>query len=199
MSESRSLKKVEMPSTPRGVGFALAVTHPFAGNLGGGGYMLIRLADGRTTFIDFREQAPGKASRNMYLDANGKLTHDSIEGWRSSGVPGTVKGFDIAVSKYGKRKWAEDWRRPSNSLRKVFRFPYALAESLKANKHLANSPKIETHLPEGGRVLRNGGRQADAARTRADARTNFEKRRQGILLTPRPRSAWRRTWPRTAA
>src|SRR5690242_7341049 len=52
-----------------GVGFALAVTHPFAGNLGGGGFMLIRLADGRTTFIDFRERAPEKATHNMYLDA----------------------------------------------------------------------------------------------------------------------------------
>jgi len=51
------------------VGFAMAVTHPFAGNLGGGGYMLIRMADGRTTFIDFRERAPEKSSRNMYLDA----------------------------------------------------------------------------------------------------------------------------------
>jgi gamma-glutamyltranspeptidase len=68
------------------VGFALAVTHPFAGNLGGGGYMVIRLADGRATFIDFRERAPEKASRNMYLDASGNLTRDSIEGWRSSGV-----------------------------------------------------------------------------------------------------------------
>ena len=56
------------------VGFAMAVTHPFAGNLGGGGFMLIRLADGRTTFIDFRERAPEKASRNMYLDAKGELT-----------------------------------------------------------------------------------------------------------------------------
>src|SRR3954467_15198259 len=50
-------------------GFALAVTHPFAGNIGGGGYMLIRLADGKTTFIDFRERAPENSSRNMYLDA----------------------------------------------------------------------------------------------------------------------------------
>src|SRR5881394_3115116 len=79
------------------VGFALAVTHPFAGNIGGGGYMLIRMADGRTTFIDFRERAPEKATRNMYLDARGELTKDSIEGWRSSGVPGTVRGFEIAL------------------------------------------------------------------------------------------------------
>ena len=69
------------------VGFALAVTYPFAGNIGGGGFMLVRFADGRTTFIDFREKAPLKASRNMYLDANGKLTRDSLVGWRASGVP----------------------------------------------------------------------------------------------------------------
>src|SRR5690349_22565431 len=67
------------------VGFALAVTYPYAGNLGGGGFMLIRFADGRSTFIDFRERAAGTASRNMYLDAQGHLTRDSIEGWRSSG------------------------------------------------------------------------------------------------------------------
>src|SRR5947207_15816799 len=90
------------------VGFALAVTHPFAGNLGGGGFMLIRLADGRTTFLDFRERAPEKSSRDMYLDAKGELTRDSVEGWRSSGVPGSVRGFEMAVSKYGKRTWAED-------------------------------------------------------------------------------------------
>ncbi|HEV1285352.1 MAG TPA: gamma-glutamyltransferase, partial [Bryobacteraceae bacterium] len=89
------------------VGFALAVTYPFAGNIGGGGFMTIRLADGRTTFIDFRERAPGKATRDMYLDANGKPTRDSIEGWRSSGVPGSVRGFELALSKYGRKKWAD--------------------------------------------------------------------------------------------
>src|ERR1035437_6285495 len=56
------------------VGFALAVTHPFAGNLGGGGFMLVRLADGRVTFLDFRERAPGKATHDMYLGADGKVT-----------------------------------------------------------------------------------------------------------------------------
>src|SRR5216110_2862209 len=56
------------------VGFALAVTHPSAGNIGGGGFMLIHLADGRTTFLDFRERAPGAASRNMYIGADGKAT-----------------------------------------------------------------------------------------------------------------------------
>src|SRR5229473_2388246 len=69
------------------VGFALAVTHPTAGNIGGGGFMLVRMADGSTTFIDFREKAPAKSSRDMYLDEKGKLTKDSLVGWRAAGVP----------------------------------------------------------------------------------------------------------------
>jgi gamma-glutamyltranspeptidase/glutathione hydrolase len=89
------------------VGFALAVTYPYAGNIGGGGFMLIRLADGRTTFIDFREKAPHQATRNMYLDADGKMTRDSLMGWRAVGVPGTVRGFELAQKKFGSKPWAE--------------------------------------------------------------------------------------------
>ncbi len=89
------------------VGFALAVTHPFAGNIGGGGFMLIRLADGRTTFIDFREKAPGKATHDMYLDASGNVTRDSLVGWRAVGVPGTVRGLELALKKYGSKSWSE--------------------------------------------------------------------------------------------
>ncbi len=89
------------------VGFALAVTHPVAGNIGGGGFMLIRLADGKTDFLDFRECAPAKASRDMYLDAEGNPTRDSIYGWRSSGVPGSVAGFAFAHKKYGSKPWRE--------------------------------------------------------------------------------------------
>ena len=59
-------------------GFVLAVVHPAAGNIGGGGFMLVRMADGRTTFIDFREKAPAAASHDMYLDANKKPTRDQI-------------------------------------------------------------------------------------------------------------------------
>src|SRR5579862_7122897 len=59
------------------VGFALAVTHPSAGNIGGGGFMLVRLADGRSTFLDFRERAPEKASRDMYLDVSGNVVASS--------------------------------------------------------------------------------------------------------------------------
>src|ERR1700722_18236386 len=89
------------------IGFALAVTYPYAGNIGGGGFMLVRFADGRTTFIDFREKAPLSASRNMYLDANGKLTSDSVVGWRACGVPGSVRGFGLAHEKYGRKPWRE--------------------------------------------------------------------------------------------
>ena len=102
------------------MGFAMAATHPFAGNLGGGGFMLIRFADGRSTFIDFREMAPAKASRNMYLDAKGELTKDSIEGWRSSGVPGHRARFPDGASRStarsrGPRTWRRrfNWRRAS--------------------------------------------------------------------------------------
>src|SRR6478752_5437377 len=123
------------------MGFAMAATHPFAGNLGGGGFMLIRFADGRSTFIDFREMAPSKSSRNMYLDAKGELTKDSIEGWRSSGVPGTVRGFQMAVEKYGKRKWAENMAPAVELASKGFPVSYALAESLKGSRSLAKSPE----------------------------------------------------------
>jgi gamma-glutamyltranspeptidase / glutathione hydrolase len=118
------------------VGFALAVTHPFAGNIGGGGFMLVRMADGRTTFIDFRERAPERASHNMYLDAAGKPTHDSVDGWLASGVPGSVRGFELAEQKFGKKKWS-DVMAPAIALASNgFPVSYSLAESLKGAKNL---------------------------------------------------------------
>ena len=94
------------------VAFALAVTHPAAGNLGGGGFMMIRLKNGRTTAIDYREMAPAAATRNIYLDKNGKVIEGeggSIEGYRAAGVPGTVRGMELALQKYGSGKltWAQ--------------------------------------------------------------------------------------------
>ncbi len=119
------------------VGFALAVTHPFAGNLGGGGYMLIRMADGRTTFIDFRERAPQGATRTMYLDADGNPTRESLEGWRSAGVPGTVRGFELALRRYGTRSWSQTIGPAVDLAAKGFPVTYALAESLKGSRALA--------------------------------------------------------------
>jgi gamma-glutamyltranspeptidase/glutathione hydrolase len=115
------------------VGFALAVTHPFAGNIGGGGFMLIRMADGRTTFIDFREKAPLKASRDMYLDAEGKLTRDSLVGWRAAGVPGTVRGLELALKKYGHKSWSELLQPAIQLASPGFPISYSQMRSFKAN------------------------------------------------------------------
>jgi gamma-glutamyltranspeptidase/glutathione hydrolase len=138
------------------VGFAMAVTHPYAGNIGGGGYMLIRMADGRTTFVDFRERAPKKSSRNMYLDAKGELTKDSIERWRSSGVPGTVRGFEIAVNKYGRRKWAENLAPAVELATKGFPLSWGLTELFKASKSLPNSPESKRIFLKNGTLYAAG-------------------------------------------
>jgi gamma-glutamyltranspeptidase / glutathione hydrolase len=88
--------------------FALAVVEPAAGNIGGGGFMLVRLADGRTTFFDYREVAPGKASRDMYIGPDGKLDKvASVSGYKAIAVPGTVAGLELALKTYGKLKLAE--------------------------------------------------------------------------------------------
>jgi len=87
------------------VGYALAVVYPAAGNLGGGGFMTIQLADGSKTFLDFREKAPLLATRNMYLDKDGNVVKDlSTYGHLAVGVPGTVSGMEMALAKYGTMK-----------------------------------------------------------------------------------------------
>jgi gamma-glutamyltranspeptidase / glutathione hydrolase len=89
------------------VGYALAVVYPAAGNLGGGGFMTLQLADGRKTFIDFRETAPLAATAKMYLDASGNVIPDSsTRGYLAVAVPGTVSGLEYARAKYGTMKLA---------------------------------------------------------------------------------------------
>jgi gamma-glutamyltranspeptidase/glutathione hydrolase len=91
------------------VHFALAVVYPFAGNLGGGGFMLIRDKHGKAHFLDYREKAPAAASRDMYLDEKGNVIPGaSITGYKSSGVPGSVAGMVYAQSHYGKLTLAQD-------------------------------------------------------------------------------------------
>jgi gamma-glutamyltranspeptidase/glutathione hydrolase len=142
------------------VGFTMAVTHPFAGNLGGGGYMLVRMADGTTTFFDFRERAPEKASRNMYLDAQGNLTRDSVEGWRSSGVPGTTRGFELALKRFGRRSWAENLAPAIELAAKGFSVSYALSEGLRNSRDLSKDP-------ESRRIFQKGGAFYDVGETLA--------------------------------
>src|SRR6476660_5841786 len=90
------------------VGYALAVGYPAAGNLGGGGFMTIQLADGRKTFLDFRETAPKGATANMYLDKDSNVIEGlSTKGHLAVGVPGSVSGMEYAREKYGTMKRAE--------------------------------------------------------------------------------------------
>jgi gamma-glutamyltranspeptidase/glutathione hydrolase len=91
------------------VGFALAVVYPAAGNIGGGGFMLIRDHNGKTHFLDYREKAPAAASRDMYLDAQGNVVPGmSLIGYKASGVPGSVAGLTYAQKHYGKLTLAQD-------------------------------------------------------------------------------------------
>jgi hypothetical protein len=103
------------------VGFALAVTYPSAGNIGGGGFMIVRFPDTEEAVaLDFREMAPGKATPDMYLDEKGKYVEDrSYFGHLAVGVPGTVKGFELAMEKYGSLEW-EDVIGPAIKLGRVF-------------------------------------------------------------------------------
>jgi gamma-glutamyltranspeptidase/glutathione hydrolase len=84
-------------------GFALAVVHSPAGNIGGGGFMLVRMADGKTHFLDYREKAPAAATRDMYLDPQGNVIERASEiGYKSIGVPGSVAGLVYAEKNWGK-------------------------------------------------------------------------------------------------
>lgn len=89
-------------------GLALAVVHPAAGNIGGGGFMIVRWNDGTTTSFDFRERAPAAAHSRMYVDEQGRYIDDlNHEGYLSVGVPGTVAGFDLALKRFGSLGWSQ--------------------------------------------------------------------------------------------
>lgn len=113
-------------------GFALAVTFPAAGNLGGGGFMVIRMADGRSVAIDYRETAPAASARNMYISQDGKPTKDSLVGYKASGVPGTVMGMAEAHRRYGKLDWKAVVAPAVKLAKDGFPMPHGLAASLKA-------------------------------------------------------------------
>ena len=113
------------------VGFALAVTHPAAGNLGGGGFMVIRLADGRETTIDYREKAPAAATRNMFLDASGAVVAArSRVGALAAGVPGSVAGLSLAQKTYGRLSLQAVIAPAVTLARDGFEVSWALADSL---------------------------------------------------------------------
>ncbi len=114
-------------------GFALAVIYPAAGNIGGGGFMVIRLADGTATTIDYREKAPKAASATMYLDDDGKLVKGSNHnGYRAIGVPGTVAGFTYVLKKYGTMSLKQVMDPAIKFAEQGFPVSYYLSNDLKA-------------------------------------------------------------------
>jgi gamma-glutamyltranspeptidase/glutathione hydrolase len=149
------------------VGFALAVVYPFAGNLGGGGFMMLRLANGGSHFLDFREEAPLRATANMYLDSNGKVIPEaSTVGYLAVGVPGTVAGLIEAQRKFGKL-----------SLQQVMAPAIRFAEEgyvLSAEEAAILQNPVLTRFPESRRIFQRNGnfyqggdtfRQPELART----------------------------------
>lgn len=149
------------------VGFALAVTHPGAGNIGGGGFMLLRMADGRTTFIDFRERAPLAASRDMYIGPDGKATRESMVGYRASGVPGTVRGMEMAWQKFGSKKWSELVDPAVDLASKGYALTDAEASSMRtAARGLSQYPESDRIFLRGGKYYEMGDTflQADLGR-----------------------------------
>jgi len=137
------------------VGLALAVTWPSAGNLGGGGFLLLRKADGSVEAIDYRERGPLAATRDMYLDAQGKVVPKlSTDGYKAVGVPGTVAGLALAHKRHGKLKW-EELVEPARKL---------AADGIPVSYHLARSLSAKTTIEkmapwsESRRIYQRDGR-----------------------------------------
>jgi gamma-glutamyltranspeptidase / glutathione hydrolase len=148
-------------------GFALAVVHPAAGNIGGGGFMLVRMADGQAHFVDFREKAPAAATRDMYLDAQGNVIPGASQiGYKSIGVPGSVAGMVYAEKKWGKLTL----KQVMEPAVKLARDGYALTWDQARDMH---DPYMEK-FPESHRIFQRDGdyykpgdifRQPDLAHT----------------------------------
>lgn len=155
------------------VAFALAVTHPAAGNLGGGGFMMIRLKDGTTTAIDYREMAPAAAHRDVYLDKNGNVIEGEggpLIGYRAAGVPGTVRGMEMALKKYGSGKltWSQLVEPARRLAANGFNVTYSLARSLKSNdEYLSKYAETKRIYLKGGQFYQEGElfRQPELAAT----------------------------------
>jgi gamma-glutamyltranspeptidase/glutathione hydrolase len=149
------------------LGFALAVTWPEAGNIGGGGYSIVHLADGRSAAIDYREVAPIAATRNMYVDANGKVTNRSIEGHLSSGVPGAVAGLNALLTQYGTMPLSRVMQPAIRLAREGFVVDTALAGSIARAAAMVSRQSPVTPFFPNGKALPAGARlvQPDLART----------------------------------
>ncbi len=148
-------------------GFALAVVHPPAGNIGGGGFMLIRMADGKTHFLDYREKAPAAAKRDLYLDAQGNVIEGASEiGYKSIGVPGSVAGLVYAEQKYGKLSLKQVMAPAIKLARDGYALTWEEAHDLH-DQYLSKFPESHRVFQRNGDYYNPGEvfRQPDLART----------------------------------
>jgi gamma-glutamyltranspeptidase/glutathione hydrolase len=148
-------------------GFALAVVHPPAGNIGGGGFMLIRMADGKSHFLDYREMAPAAATRDMYLDAQGNVIPGASDiGYKAIGVPGSVAGMVYAEKKYGKLTLKQVIAPAIRLAREGYALTWEEASDLH-DRHLAEFPESRRVFQRNGDYYNPGEvfRQPDLART----------------------------------
>ena len=182
--------------------FSLAVTHPEAGNIGGGGFLVFRKVSGEATTIDFREKAPLAATATMFLDSNGKLIENSNhESAKAIGVPGTVAGLYLAHQKYGKLPWRELVQPAITLAKKGFEMPWGLyfqalsyTDTYKSNEFLANYFKSDTAkitkpgelwkqpaLAKTLELIRDKGQDGFYKGEVADEIENFMKKNGGII------------------
>jgi gamma-glutamyltranspeptidase/glutathione hydrolase len=148
-------------------GFALAVVHPPAGNIGGGGFMLIRMADGKAHFLDYREKAPAAATRDMYLDPQGNVIEGASEyGYKAIGVPGSVAGMVTAEKKFGKLTLKQVIAPAIKLARGGFALTWDEAHDLH-DSYLAKFPESRRVFQRNGDYYKSGEvfRQPDLART----------------------------------
>jgi gamma-glutamyltranspeptidase / glutathione hydrolase len=148
-------------------GFALAVVHPAAGNIGGGGFMLVRMADGKTHFLDYREKAPAAATRDMYLDAQGKVIEGAAEfGYKTIGVPGSVAGMVYAEQKWGRLTLKQVMAPAIKLAREGYTLTWEEARDFH-DEYLAKFPESRRVFQHGGDYYQPGEvfRQPDLTRT----------------------------------
>jgi len=149
-------------------GFALAVVHPPAGNLGGGGFMLVRMADGRVHFLDYREKAPAAAKADMYLDAQGNVIEGASEyGYKAIGVPGSVAGMVYAEQKYGKLTLRQVMAPAIRLAREGYALSWDQARDFEGDQYLGKFAESRRIFQRDGNYYQPGEmfRQPDLART----------------------------------
>lgn len=164
-------------------GFALAVVHSPAGNIGGGGFMLIRMADGKTHFLDYREKAPAGASRDMYLDASGNVIEGASEiGYKSIAVPGSVAGLTYAEQKYGKLTLKQVMAPAIKLARQGFPLTWEEADWMQ-DRYLARFPESHRVFQRNGDYYKAGEifQQPDLARTLERIAANPDEFYHGAL------------------